>query len=151
MRRLAPGIVFLALTFAVASFGAQFAPGAWYRALAKPAWTPPTWVFAPVWTVLYVLIAVAAWLVWLQRRRLDLPLVLWLGQLALNGAWSWLFFGLERPGLAALDIVALLAAILVTMMAFARVSRPAALLLVPYALWVGYAAALNLAIWRLNA
>ena len=151
MIRLLPGLVFLAVTFAVAAIGAQFMPGPWYTALAKPAWTPPGWLFGPVWTVLYVMIAISAWLVWQRQPRVSPALALWVAQLALNGIWSWLFFGLERPGLAAIDIVVLLAAIIATALAFARESRPAALLLVPYALWVSFATALNLAIWRLNA
>ena len=151
MKRLLSGIVFLLLTFAVASFGALFLPGPWYAALAKPTWTPPGWIFGPVWTVLYVMIAMAAWVVWQQRARVDTGLVLWGAQLILNGAWSWLFFGLERPGAALLDIVVLLAAIAATAIAFARISRIAALLLAPYFAWVAFATALNFAIWRLNA
>jgi len=142
---------FLVVTFVAASFGALFMPGEWYAALTKPAWTPPNWVFGPVWTVLYVLIAVSAWLVWRAQPRLSSALGLWLGQLGLNGVWSWLFFGLQRPGLAAIDIVVLLVAIGATAYMFARVSRPAALLLLPYACWVGYATTLNIAIWHLNA
>jgi tryptophan-rich sensory protein len=151
MRRAFPGLVFFAITFAVAAVGAMFTPGPWYETLAKPAWTPPGWIFAPVWTALYVMIAVAGWLVWVARGRVDAALAFWGAQLALNGAWSWLFFGLENPGLAAVDIVLLLTAIVVTIRAFARVSVPAATLLVPYALWVGFATALNIAIWRMNA
>jgi len=151
MIRLLPGFVFLVITFAVAAIGAQFMPGPWYAALAKPAWTPPGWLFGPVWTVLYVMIAISAWLVWQRQRRVSPALALWGAQLVLNGIWSWLFFGLERPGLAVIDIVVLLAMIIATALAFARVSRPAALLLVPYAIWVSFATALNLAIWRLNA
>ncbi len=151
MKRLLPGAVFLVLTFAVASFGALFLPGPWYAALAKPTWTPPNWLFGPVWTVLYVMIAMAGWLVWQQRARIDTPLLLWGTQLVLNGVWSWLFFGLERPGLAFLDIVALLVAIAATAGVFARISRAAALLLAPYFAWVAFATALNFAIWRLNA
>lgn len=151
MRRVVPGLVFLAATFAVAAIGAQFLPGPWYAALAKPTWTPPGWLFGPVWTVLYVTIAISAWLAWIKQPRFGPALALWFVQLALNGIWSWLFFGLERPGLAAIDIVVLLAAIVATALAFVRVSRPAALMLVPYVLWVSFATALNLAIWRLNA
>jgi tryptophan-rich sensory protein len=146
-----PGLVFFAITFAIAAVGALFTPGPWYEALAKPAWTPPGWVFAPVWTALYAMIAVAGWLIWSARARIDSALLLWGVQLALNGIWSWLFFGLENPGLAAVDIVVLLLAIVATIRAFAPVSRPAAALLLPYALWVGFATALNIAIWRLNA
>ncbi|MDH3420105.1 MAG: tryptophan-rich sensory protein [Gammaproteobacteria bacterium] len=141
---------FLVITFGAAAFGAQFMPGPWYAALVKPAWTPPNWLFGPVWTVLYVLIALSAWLVWRAQPRLSVPLGLWFAQLGLNAIWSWLFFGLERPGLAAIDIVALLVAIIATAVAFARASRTAAFLLLPYALWVGFATALNIAIWRLN-
>ena len=144
-------LVFLAVTFGAAAFGAQFMPGPWYADLVKPAWTPPNWIFGPVWTVLYVMIALSAWLVWRERPRFGLPLGLWVAQLGLNTIWSWLFFGLERPGMAAIDIVVLLGTIVATAYAFAHVSRIAALLLLPYALWVGFASALNLAIWRLNA
>ena len=150
-RAIAYLLVFLAITFGAAAFGAQFMPGPWYAALAKPAWTPPNWLFGPVWTVLYALIAVSAWLVWRAQPRLGVPLGLWFAQLGLNTIWSWLFFGLERPGLAAIDILVLLVAIIATAVAFARASRAAALLLVPYAFWVGFATVLNIAIWRLNA
>ncbi len=123
----------------------------WYASLAKPDWTPPDRVFTPVWTALFVMMAVAAWLVWRRAgaaaRR---PLALFAVQLGLNVLWSALFFAARSPGLALLDIGALLIAIAATIAAFRRVSRAAAWLLVPYLLWVGYAAALNLAIWRLN-
>lgn len=124
----------------------------WYRGLAKPAWTPPDAAFGIVWTVLYLLMAVAAWLVWLAAppAAVRRPLGLFLLQLALNAAWSPLFFGLRSPGLALLDILLLLPAILATLLAFRRHSRAAAMLMAPYLLWVLYAAALNLAIWRLN-
>jgi len=148
---LIPGVVVAALTVAVATIGAQFMPGPWYEALAKPDWTPPPWIFGPVWTALYLMIATAAWLVWIARPRVSAALACWMLQLVLNGIWSWLFFGLQRPGLAAVDIVALLIAILATVYAFGRVSRAAAWLLVPYLCWVAFAAALNITIWRLNA
>lgn len=133
----------------------------WYPALAKPAWTPPDAAFPIVWTALYVAMGVAAWLVW---RRIDggaptvgaaphrrwTPLVLFLVQLALNALWSVLFFGLRSPGLGLIDIVLLMIAIVATMIAFRPVSVAAAALLVPYLLWVAYAGALNLAIWRMN-
>ncbi|NNC65841.1 MAG: tryptophan-rich sensory protein [Gammaproteobacteria bacterium] len=144
-------VIFLAITFGAAAFGAQFMPGPWYAEIAKPAWTPPNWIFGPVWTALYVMIAASAWLVWRAQLRVSVPLGLWLAQLALNTIWSWLFFGLERPDLAAVDIVVLLGTIVATAYAFAGVSRTAALLLLPYVLWVSFATALNIAIWRLNA
>ena len=141
---------FLAVTFAAAGAGAQFGPGLWYERLEKPLWTPPDWVFAPVWSILYVMIALAAWLVWRRLGTLGWPAIVWLTQLALNSMWSLLFFGLQRPGLAALEIVALLAAILLTAYVFVRVHLLAGLLLAPYVVWVAFAALLNLSIWRLN-
>ena len=125
----------------------------WYPTLAKPAWNPPAWVFGPVWTALYVMMAVAAWLVW--RRGPDAPavraaLVLFFVQLALNGLWSPLFFGLRAPGLAALDIAALWAMIALTTTAFFRQSRAAGLLMLPYLAWASFAAVLNFTIWRMN-
>ncbi len=139
--------------FAVASLGAVFMPGDWYAALRKPAWNPPGWLFGPVWTTLYTMMAVAAWLVWkrggfvFQRR----PLALFLGQLVLNAAWTPLFFGLHRPGMAFAVIILLWLAIAATLVAFRPVSRAAAWLLVPYLAWVGFAAVLNGTLWRLNA
>ncbi len=143
-------IFFLTLTLAAAAVGAQFMPGAWYEDLNKPPWNPPNWVFSPVWSILYVTIAISAWLVWRRLQVLGWPIILWLTQLGLNSMWSWLFFGLQRPGLAALEIVVLLAAIIATVIAFFRTYRPAGLLLIPYAAWVSFAVVLNVSIWRLN-
>ena len=125
----------------------------WYRTLSRPAWTPPDAVFGPVWTLLYVLMAVAAWLVWkgTNARAARLPLVAFATQLALNAGWSWLFFGAQEPGWAAGEIVALLAAIIGTTVLFFGHRPAAGWLMVPYAAWVAFATALNLAIWRLNA
>ena len=145
-------IAFVVLCFGVSALGGGFvmpAMPAWYPALRKPSWTPPVWVFGPVWTLLYTLMAVAGWRAWREGRSRAAAL-LFLLQLALNGAWTWLFFGLHRPDLALAGIVALWLAILATMAAFARVSRGAALLFVPYLAWVSFAAALNYAIWRAN-
>lgn len=124
----------------------------WYPGLAKPDWNPPNAVFAPVWTILFVMMGVAAWLVWQQRRRADVrkPLVLFGVQMALNSAWSMIFFGLRRPDIAALEIVVLWLAIAATIVAFYRVSKVATWLLAPYLAWVSFATALNLAIWQLN-
>ena len=143
----------LVLSFATSSVGVLVRPGAWYRAIAKPDWTPPDALFGPVWTVLYVGMAIAAWRVWRQAGfgAARGALTLYLVQLTLNATWSFLFFGLHRPGWAAVEIVILLATILGTIRAFARHDRIAAMLLVPYALWVGFATALTFAIWRLNA
>lgn len=143
-------VVFLALVAAAASFGAQFVPGEWYASLRKPPLTPPSWVFAPAWTVLYLAIAVAAWLVWRSggdRRR---ALALWCAQLVLNAAWSWLFFGLQRPGVALVEIAVLLALVVLTAIAFRRIHPLAGLLMAPYAAWVAFATYLNAGLWHLN-
>jgi benzodiazapine receptor len=145
---------FLLAVFAVTGIGQLVSgrPNEWYARLRKPAFTPPGWIFGPVWTVLYILMGVAAWRVWEQRRRrpVALPLALFAVQLVLNAAWTGLFFGLRSPAAAFADIVALWLALAATAWAFFRASRPAGWLLVPYLAWVTFAAALNLAIWRLN-
>lgn len=143
----------LAVCFAVASLGAVFMPGEWYAALRKPAWNPPGWVFGPVWSALYAMMAVAAWLVWkrggfVAQRR---PLALFVAQLVLNAAWTPLFFGLHRPGIAFAEIILLWLAIAATLVAFRPVSRAAAWLLAPYLAWVSFAAVLNGTLWRLNS
>lgn len=124
----------------------------WYPTLVKPPWTPPDWVFGPVWTVLYVLMAVAAWLVWRERARdaIGSALFLYDVQLALNVLWSALFFGMRSPGAGLIGIVALWAAIAGTLVAFWRIRRLAGWLLVPYLLWVSYAGGLNWTLWWLN-
>ena len=154
MRSFLVLVLFLVVCFAVAAFGAQFTPGAWYAGLVKPAWNPPSWVFAPVWTALYAMMAVAGWLVWRSNepaRPLGQALGVFALQLVLNGAWSWLFFGLHRPGVAFAEIVALWMAILLTVVLFWRLRPLAGALLLPYLAWVAFAAALNFALWRLNA
>lgn len=123
-----------------------------YTALARPSWAPPAWLFGPVWTVLYAMMAVAVCLVWRRAGWRDggFALALFAIQLALNAAWSWLFFD-RRMGLwSFLDILALLVLLALTIHAFSRFSNFAAGLLVPYIVWVGFAAALNFAVWRLN-
>ena len=127
--------------------------GEWYAGLNRPAWTPPSAVFAPVWSALYGMMGAAAWLVW-RRGGLTaaaVPLALFGTQLALNVAWSAIFFGWRQPGWAFVEIVALWALILATVIAFRRISPTAGYLLLPYLAWVTFAAALNLAIWRANA
>jgi tryptophan-rich sensory protein len=120
-----------------------------YASLVRPSWAPPSWLFGPVWTALYASMAAAAWLVW-RRVGLDRALAPFAVQLLLNAAWTPLFFGAGQYGWALVDIVALWLAIAVTIVAFWRVSRPAALLLVPYWVWVTFAAALNASILSLN-
>lgn len=126
--------------------------GTWYQTLEKPAFNPPDWVFAPVWTGLYLMMAVAGWRVWRApaSRRRRVALAAFGVQLALNLAWSFLFFGFQRIGAALVEIVALLAAIGFTTRAFWRVDRAAGALFVPYLLWVAYATALNAMLWILN-
>ena len=150
MRGVFALIVFLLLVAAAASLGAGFLPGPWYAGLNKPPLNPPSWLFGPVWSILYLCIAVAGWLVWRSGRERKLPLTLWGGQLALNAFWSPLFFGLQRPGMALMDILALLCLLLVTVVAFFKVRPLSGWLMVPYALWVGFAAYLNAGLWYLN-
>jgi tryptophan-rich sensory protein len=126
-------------------------PG-WYASLQKPAWNPPRWVFGPVWTLLYLMMAVAVWLVWRERgfAGAALALTLFLLQLVLNALWSIIFFGWRSPALALVEIFFLWAAIFATMLAFWRISHAAGWLMWPYLLWVTFAGFLNLAIWKLN-
>jgi benzodiazapine receptor len=128
-------------------------PGDWYAALKKPSWNPPGWIFGPVWTALYTMMAVSAWLVWKQggwaaQRK---PLLLFVVQLTLNAAWTPLFFRLHAPGWAAVDITLLWLAIVGTIVAFRPVGRVAAVLLWPYLAWVSFAAVLNFTLWWMNA
>lgn len=143
----------LALCYSTASLGAVFMPGEWYAALKKPSWNPPGWVFGPVWTTLYTMMAVAAWLVWRQGgfAKQRKALALFIVQLALNAVWTPLFFGLHRPALAFAEIVILWLAIAATLAAFRPVSRAAGWLLAPYLVWVSFAAVLNYTLWRLNS
>ena len=141
------------LCFGAAAMGGLFMPGDWYAALKKPSWNPPGWIFGPVWTALYTMMAVAAWLVWRQggfaaQRR---PLAFFLSQLALNALWTPLFFGLHCTGVACAEIVLLWLAIAATMAVFRPVNRTAAWLLTPYLAWVSFAAVLNFTLWRLNS
>ena len=147
------GLIFwLVVTFTAAWIGSWFQPGEWYTSLIKPTLTPPAWIFGPVWTLLYAMMATAAWLVWRRYGLANVvgPLLLFLGQLALNALWSFLFFGLHSPGLALLGIVALWLAVLATLIVFWRSHPPAGLLLLPYLLWVSFATYLNFQLWRLN-
>ena len=126
--------------------------GGWYATLDKPVFNPPNWVFAPVWTVLYVLMAVAAWRVWRgpQSAPRSWGLIMFAVQLALNLLWSVLFFGLQLVGVAVIEILLLLAAIVINALLFHRVDRLAGWLFAPYVLWVAFATSLNLALWWLN-
>ena len=125
----------------------------WYATLARPALNPPAWIFGPVWTTLYLLMGISAFLIWkkgLGRRDVKIALSIFIGQLILNTLWSIIFFGLESPGGALIEIVFLWCAILATIITFSRISRLAGWLLAPYILWVSFAGYLNYAIWALN-
>jgi tryptophan-rich sensory protein len=147
------GLVFwIVLTFGVAGIASQFQPGEWYTHIAKPGWTPPGWLFGPVWGVLYLLMSVSAWLVWRQRHKTSVlwPLGFFLVQLAANGIWSWLFFGRQWIGLALIDLVVLVGLVVTTSAMFRQVQRLAGIMMLPYLLWVSFAAVLNFQIWRMN-
>ncbi len=140
--------------FAVAGLGSVWTAksvGTWYQELAKPSWNPPNWLFGPVWSVLYLLMGIALWVVWRKTGVLAAPIGIFAVQLVLNAAWSGLFFGLRNPGAAFAEIVVLWVAIGATIVAFWRVTPVGAILLLPYIAWVSFAAALNFTIWRLNA
>lgn len=142
-------IPFVLSCFIAASTGILFPPGDWYERLSKPSWQPPKWLFAPVWTTLYVMIAISGWRAW-STAGLSLGLAVFALQLALNAAWTPIFFGLHRPGLAFVEIVFLWLCIAATILLFTPVDPVAAALLVPYLGWVSFAAFLNFTIWRLN-
>jgi translocator protein len=122
----------------------------WYPTLNKPFFNPPSWVFAPAWTFLYIIMAVAAWRVWLAGPSSKPALNLFFIQLVLNFLWSVFFFGMHSPALALIDIIAMWIMIALTMRAFFKIARPAGWLLVPYLAWVSFAAILNASIWWLN-
>lgn len=152
--QLAGLAAWLALSFAAAAVGAiaSASAGSFYGELVRPAWAPPAWLFGPVWTLLYLLMAIAAWLVWraapLAATRVALGL--FLAQLAANALWSWLFFAWRQGGWAFAEVVVLWLLIAATALAFRRVSPLAAALLVPYLAWVAFAAALNWTLWTTN-
>jgi len=153
LRDAAALIVSIVAVSICASFGALFGPGEWYANLEKPAWNPPNWLFGPVWTTLYLAMALSAWLVWRRRHSHDVRLALGLYgfQLVLNGIWTPLFFGLHLLGIATIEIVVLCFAIVATILSFWPISRFAALLLAPYLAWVSFASFLSFTLWRLNS
>lgn len=147
-------IAWLAICFIAAAIGAvaSVQAGSFYLSLSRPEWAPPASVFGPVWTALYTLMAIAAWLVWRQGgySNARAALNLFLAQLALNALWSWLFFAWHLGAAAFVDILLLLMLLIATMLAFWRQRQLAALLLVPYLLWVSFAAVLNYTVWQMN-
>ena len=145
-------LIFLGACFAAGSTGGLFPPGEWYRKLDKPSWTPPDWVFAPIWITLYLLMGVSVWLVWwrAENRNRRVPMTAFGVQLALNLAWSFIFFGARSIGWAAIELGFLWAAIAVNISVFWGIDRLAGGLLVPYFLWASFAAVLNISIYALN-
>lgn len=146
--------IWLVVTFSASAVGAlaSIQANSFYGQLAQPAWAPPPWIFGPVWTVLYAMMGIAAWLVWRHggfgpNRR---ALTLFLLQLALNALWSWLFFTWNLGFVALVDVVVLWLLIAATLVSFWRVCPPAGGLLLPYLLWVSFASVLNFSLWRLN-
>jgi tryptophan-rich sensory protein len=146
------GWLFLSFIAAAVGGAASVQAGPFYQQLVRPDWAPPPWIFGPVWTVLYALMGIAAWLAWRAGgfRAARTALVLFLLQLALNALWSWLFFGWHRGAFAFADILALWVLIVATLIAFWRIRPSAGALLIPYLLWVSFASVLNYAMWQLN-
>jgi tryptophan-rich sensory protein len=143
--------IFVGLVIAAAAFGGQWGAGPWYDALSKPSWTPPNWAFPIAWTVIYLMIAIAGWLIWDRPHPSSGPLLaLWGAQLILNAIWSYIFFGRKEIGIALADIAGLWITIAAFTVLAWEVDYRAALLFLPYLIWVTYAGALNAAIWRRN-
>ena len=156
LRQVALLLGFIATCFAAAGLGAAATTtsvGGWYQTLAKPSWNPPDWLFGPVWSVLYLMMSIAAWLVWRRGGwSASRPALTWFGiQLALNVLWSVVFFAMRQPGLAVVEIIVLWLAIVATVVAFRRASLAATVLMLPYLAWSTFAAVLNFTIWRLNS
>jgi benzodiazapine receptor len=147
-------LAWLAVVFAAAGVGAVASvdAGSFYGQLAKPAWAPPASVFGPVWSALYLLMGIAAWLVWRERgaKGLAVALGLFLVQLAANALWSWLFFAWRNGAAAFAGVLVLLVLVVATLVAFWRIRRAAGLLLVPYLAWVSFASVLTWTVWRGN-
>lgn len=148
-------VFFLILCLGVSALGAWVTRpsiSTWYVGLSRPWGTPPNWVFGPVWTILYFMMALSAWWVWkeLPWKKSRGPLTLFFLQLTLNAIWSWLFFGFQRPDLALVEIVTLWFAIGMTVMSFWNARTLAGALMLPYWAWISFAAYLNFGFWRLN-
>ncbi len=147
-------VIWLALCGAVAVIGgiASMNAGSFYTTLSRPEWAPPAQLFGPVWTVLYAMMAIAAWLVWRERgwRGASVALTLFLVQLAVNALWSWLFFAWQMGGAAFADIVVLIVLVVLTIIAFWRIRPLAAAMLLPYLAWISFASALNYTVWQMN-
>ena len=148
-RSAAAFAIFLAAVVLTAAFGAQFAPGPWYVSLIKPAWNPPSWLFGPVWTILYLANAIAVWRVW-RRGEKDVAIVVWFLHLIPNALWSYFFFGLHRLDWALVDIILLNLALVAVIALFYRRDKIAGWLMLPYLAWVAFAGFLNWTLFSLN-
>jgi tryptophan-rich sensory protein len=151
--KLAVSFILCQLAGVMGSIFTRPAIGGWYATLRKPSFTPPDWVFAPVWIILYSLMGVAAYLVWrkgLGEKQVRKAMILFSGQLILNALWSWIFFGLRSPLAGFVEIAILSVVLIFTIQSFFKISKPAGALLIPYFLWVAFASGLNLSIWVLN-
>ena len=144
--------VSLLICFIPSFIGVYFKPGDWYMEILKPEWTPPGWIFGPVWTMLYISMGIALWLVWESRGKtnIKLPLIAFSIQLILNALWSWIFFGVHNLFVSVIEILFLLTMIIGTIYLFMKIKKVAGLILIPYALWVSFASYLNYTIWTLN-
>ncbi|MEO7446434.1 MAG: TspO/MBR family protein [Ferruginibacter sp.] len=156
MKKILPLALAILIPVAIGAVSGLFtteAIGGWYRTIVKPSFNPPNWIFGPVWTLLYILMGIASWLVWKQGKNKDVKpaLTLYAIQLILNFSWSFIFFYLEQPGWAFAEIIVLWVMILLTIFAFSKHSKTAAWLMVPYISWVSFASLLNFSIWHLNA
>lgn len=157
MKNWVKAVVAFAIPQVVGFTGSLFtdnSEGSWFQTLAKPAWNPPGWFFGPVWTLLYILMGLALYIIWKKDApaRLKRPaILLWSLQMFFNFLWSFIFFGLHRMNLAFYEMLVLWVLILLTIFAFARISKEAAWLLVPYISWVSFAALLNYTIWQMNS
>jgi benzodiazapine receptor len=142
--------LFVIVTVAAASSGSVFQPGVWYEGLAKPEWTPPSWLFPIAWFTLYVMIALAGWLAWRAQGTGGTSMKFWVAQLVFNAAWSYIMFGAHQIGFALVDLIAMWLMIVGFIVTAWNSSRTAALLFIPYLAWATFAGALNFAVWQLN-
>ena len=146
-------VAFVCICLAAGALGGIFTSRAvkdWFPSLTKPRWNPPSWLFAPVWTLLYITMGLATWMIWRDEKLFSTAGYWFAGQLILNIAWSWLFFHLRRPDLAFYEIVLLCMSVFATVLLYWQANHVAGLLLIPYLVWVAFAAYLNYTIWQLN-
>lgn len=153
LKKYLPVVIWIVISFLPALVGSYFKPGDWYQELTKPEWTPPGWLFGPVWSILYLSMGIAASIVWNSKRshRIDIPITVFIIQLVINALWSWIFFGKHTLLYSVIDITLLLIFIIITIFLFYKVNKKAGLILIPYLLWVSFATVLNFNIYLLNS